>query len=296
MSILNQVETFVGNYLPSGDSFKAARLEHTNLRKLILGFSQEFFRMETQVAALIGEWFPDTTETLISNWESAVGIPDSCFPIGQDLQERRDNVILKLSSLGLQTAEDFEIFALNIGQDIKIRSYIDHVPVNQGGYGLELPPLSLNSGVNMVNTGASISTTSISDYKIDGFSSLQVLSNLYIGMRCLVVNTTSTEFGNFKIHSVNEDPLSQEIYIAIDDDTPVNPAAFTGVSEGYQLFSVGIPNNAGVRSTLVVTQLTVQNSFDYDFDFPFQDAGAALLQCVLKKVKPAHCDIMFVGL
>jgi len=296
MTIENNIEVFVNNYLPSGDSFKAAKDESSNLRRMLLGFAEEFFRMETEIAAFVNEWFPDTTETLITNWESAVGIPDSCFPIGATLQERRNNVILKLSSLGIQTSSDFEIFAERIGQDIKVRSGIDHVPVNQGGYGTEDPKLSIDNAVILSDSNATIATSTVADYEITSFATPPDFSLIYVGMKCLVINTTSGVGGNFIVHSFNTAPGSEAIYITINDTLPPNPTNFTGVNEGYVLASRGFGIATRARQTIVVTQLETQNSFDYTFDFPFQDAGAALLRCVLRKAKPAHCDILFTGL
>lgn len=296
MTIENNIEVFVNNYLPSGDSFKAAKDESSNLRRMLLGFAEEFFRMETEIVALVNEWFPDTTETLITNWESALGIPDSCFPIGETLQERRNNVILKLSSLGLQTSADFEIFAERIGETIKVRSGIDHVPVNQGGYGTEMPKLSINSAITLSDANATIATSTVSDYEITAFGTPPDFSLIYVGMKCLVFNTTTGANGTFIIHSFNSATGSEAIYLTIDDDTPPNPGLFTGVNEGYAFASQGFTTIATARQTIIVTQLETQNSFDYTFDFPFQEAGAALLQCVLRKAKPAHCDILFTGL
>ena len=56
-----------------------------------------------------------------------------------DLTERRDNVVFKLAALGLQTSFDFEKFGEKLGQDIKVRSGIDHMAISAGGYGTELP-------------------------------------------------------------------------------------------------------------------------------------------------------------
>lgn len=47
------------------------------------------------------------------------------------------------------------------------------------------------------------------------------------------------------------------------------------------------------RFTVVVTSVSDQNAFDYDFDFPFQTAEQALMECVFKHAIPANCQIIF---
>ena len=54
-------------------------------------------------------------------------------------------------------------------------------------------------------------------------------------------------------------------------------------------------NVALARNTIVVTENAAPIAFDYDFDFPFTSVEKTILQCVLTKAKPAHCDIRFVG-
>ena len=49
------------------------------------------------------------------------------------------------------------------------------------------------------------------------------------------------------------------------------------------------------RFTIVVTTLTAVNAFDYNFDFPFQTAEEALLQCVFRHAIPANCQLIFTS-
>tara|TARA_R110000751_G_scaffold93960_1_gene183426 strand:- start:3599 stop:4888 length:1290 start_codon:yes stop_codon:yes gene_type:complete len=197
MAFREQLLVFLNGYLPSGDAFKASKITDSNLHALISGFIQEYARMELVVNAMPDEWFPDTTETLIANWERTMGIPDDCFPASDDIQTRRDYIIYKLAALGLQTSLDFEAFAKVLRLNIKVRSGIDHMAIASGGYGTENP--------------------------VQTFSSVTL-----------------------------------------------------------------------ARNTIVVTENTSPLAFDYDFDFPFTTIEKTILQCVLAKAKPAHCDIRFV--
>ena len=51
----------------------------------------------------------------LAEWESAVGIPDDCFDTNGITDERRRNVLAKLSAEGLQTCLDFLALAAKFG-------------------------------------------------------------------------------------------------------------------------------------------------------------------------------------
>lgn len=95
--------------------FASKYLFTKNLRKLLEGYAVEFARQEGLVQLIWDEYDINTTTELIEQWESAVGIPDDCFKIADDLQERRENVLTKLTSLGVSTKEQFETLALSLG-------------------------------------------------------------------------------------------------------------------------------------------------------------------------------------
>lgn len=47
------------------------------------------------------------TDELLEQWESAVGIPDGCFPATGTRAERRLHVLIKFAKMNVQTAEEF---------------------------------------------------------------------------------------------------------------------------------------------------------------------------------------------
>jgi len=96
---------FLNHFLPNGEAFVAKYVEGTNLRAYQKAKSQEFKRFGDFIADLISEVLPSTSINLLSEWEAYLGIPDSCIPLANTLQERRDNVILKLTSLAYQTEQ-----------------------------------------------------------------------------------------------------------------------------------------------------------------------------------------------
>ena len=110
----------LANYLPNGKVFKAKNQKGTTLKNLIFGLGIELFRNENKQNEIICEHFPEDTELLLSEWESALGIPDECFPIAETAQERRDNIVTKLTALGVATKEGFEALALELGFEVRV--------------------------------------------------------------------------------------------------------------------------------------------------------------------------------
>lgn len=94
-------------YLPGGPLFESTNEQSTNLRKFFAGLAFEIKRLEDFANGISVEHNINCTEALINEWESAVGIPDSCFPGTGDLETRRNHVLIKLSSLGVSTAQGF---------------------------------------------------------------------------------------------------------------------------------------------------------------------------------------------
>lgn len=136
----DHVSLFVRNFLPGGKAFQAKHVVASNLRLMVEAMCIEFQNAEIGIEEFKQEMMPDTTEEYITYWERAVGIPDHCFEVANNIVDRRLNVKRKLSLLGLQTSKDFEDFALGLNQNVKVRSGIDHLWTN-GGYALELPAI-----------------------------------------------------------------------------------------------------------------------------------------------------------
>ena len=111
----------LANYLPGGDVFANARIEQTKTRRLLEGLAPELQRQEGLIQDLVSEYFPDNTRAFIEEWEQVVGIPDNCFGVANSIDERRENVLIKLSSLNLQTRQDFVGLAALFGFDVEIK-------------------------------------------------------------------------------------------------------------------------------------------------------------------------------
>lgn len=115
----------LADYLPSGRLFESARITNTNFRNLLLGLAGELFTAEGHLKTISNEYDINTTSLLIEEWEGALGIPDSCFSGTGGLIERRRDVLVKLASLGVQTAEDFVALAALFGVVVTVNPGID---------------------------------------------------------------------------------------------------------------------------------------------------------------------------
>jgi len=108
----------LADYMPNGRLFEAKKINNSNYRQLLRGIANELFTSEGYLISLNDEYLPDQTILFLDEWESALGLPDDCFPVSTDNNDRRRNILVKLSALGVQTASDFEnlgdIFGISV--------------------------------------------------------------------------------------------------------------------------------------------------------------------------------------
>lgn len=102
------------SFMPGGRPFLAARLPSTTLRNMLLGLGYEILRTESTISTIVDEHHITDTTQLISEWEKALGIPDCCFGVADNIQDRRRNVLIKLS-MSIQTEQDLIDLAALLG-------------------------------------------------------------------------------------------------------------------------------------------------------------------------------------
>ncbi len=117
---ITEYTNFLSAFLPQGRLWVAKNVEETKLRSLLIGFAGESKRVCDLFATYLEQLDPNTTDDFVEEWESALGIPDNCIPIADTIEERRDNIILKLTSLTLQTEQDLIDLAAKLGFTITI--------------------------------------------------------------------------------------------------------------------------------------------------------------------------------
>ena len=116
----------IAQFLPTGKAWDAATDTNKNMGKLFRGLGVELYRLELLIQTVNREGDINQTVELIRDWETAVGIPDDCFTDITDVSEqglidRRNNVILKLQNIRIQSAQDYIDLALNsFGETIAV--------------------------------------------------------------------------------------------------------------------------------------------------------------------------------
>lgn len=109
-------------YLPGGELFDAKNIESSRLRRLFAGLAVQIKAAEDTMNTATFEHDIYCTAELITEWESAVGIPDGCFSGTGSLEIRRRDVLIKLASLGISTAKGFIDLAALFGYKALIPS------------------------------------------------------------------------------------------------------------------------------------------------------------------------------
>ena len=142
--------------MPNGPLFEAKNIADSNFRQLLRGFAGELFTAEGYLITLEQEYFPDTTTLFLSEWESALGIPDDCFSGAGTNNERRRDILVKLSSLGIQTDTDFVDLAAIFDKVVTVTQLSDEV---FPPYSVPFTPSSLlNARFIIVITGENLVT------------------------------------------------------------------------------------------------------------------------------------------
>lgn len=117
---LEQYTDSLADYMPNGPLFIAKSIQDSNFRKLLRGMAGEIFRANGLLKEFDDQIIPDRTEKFLSEWESALGIPDDCFSGNGTVEERRRDILVKLAALGVQTEQDFINLAQTFGYAVNI--------------------------------------------------------------------------------------------------------------------------------------------------------------------------------
>lgn len=117
----------LAQYFPGGKLWAAVHKDGTNLNKLIKALARTLAETECSIMEFQEQFMPDKTVLFLDEWEKALGIPDDCFKGTGSQDERRLHILVKLASLGVQTAEDFENLAAKFGINVTVRGGITNI-------------------------------------------------------------------------------------------------------------------------------------------------------------------------
>ena len=120
--MIDSIINLLYNLLPQGRAW--SRDPDSDLYKLIASLAVEFMRMDERLDELLKEFDPFQTNELLADFETMLGLPNSCL-IGDELSEaeRRRQVIQKLNAIGGASASYFENLLLNAGFVVDVTPY-----------------------------------------------------------------------------------------------------------------------------------------------------------------------------
>jgi uncharacterized protein YmfQ (DUF2313 family) len=120
-----QQASVLAQYLRDDDLHAAKNKEDSILRKVLLGLASEWLNFRSSLNDIVSQYNPNNTTSLIEEWEGFVGIPDSCIAVASTLEQRRLNVLLKLSGINVSTAKQFKNVAAILGYSIQVSNGVD---------------------------------------------------------------------------------------------------------------------------------------------------------------------------
>lgn len=114
------------SYLPNDDLHSAKNFRESRLYKLLKGISRSFKDIDDLYSK---DWknlniLTCDDEEFLNLWEASVGIPDNIFKqtSGLSIEQRKNQVLTKLKSLGILRKEDMQELATLLGLNISIKT------------------------------------------------------------------------------------------------------------------------------------------------------------------------------
>jgi uncharacterized protein YmfQ (DUF2313 family) len=131
MTTLEEQTQRLADYLPGGKAFGAKNIIGSVARSLLTGLAKTAMDTDDLIDLFKTDIVPDTTTLFIDEWERAVGIPEpqpTCFDGTGSVDDRRVAVLVKLASLGVQTAAEFKAVAAVFGVNVQVIAGLDASP------------------------------------------------------------------------------------------------------------------------------------------------------------------------
>lgn len=126
-----QQADILGRYLPNDKLLVGKYLADNPLRRILLGLATVWLDQRDLINLVFDEWNPQTTSIFLEEWEDTLGIPDDCFDVADTTEERRKNILLKLTGINTTTAEQFEALATILGVTANVKSGFEESVIPQ---------------------------------------------------------------------------------------------------------------------------------------------------------------------
>jgi uncharacterized protein YmfQ (DUF2313 family) len=106
------------------------------MARAMSGLSPTWQRHTQQNNNLLIDAFPSTSVQLLSNWESALGLPDPCAGPSPTLQGRQAQVVARFAGSGGQSIPYFTQYAATLGYTVTVTEF---TPFRIGQHGMGCP-------------------------------------------------------------------------------------------------------------------------------------------------------------
>lgn len=95
-----------------------------DLPSLLAGiWGKTFARNSQRATNLLTDAFPASTVELLQEWEKSTGLPDPCAGTSATLEQRRAQVVARLTDSGGSSVDYFVQFAAALGYDVTIQEF-----------------------------------------------------------------------------------------------------------------------------------------------------------------------------
>ena len=109
------------NLLPQGKAWN--RDSDSVLTRLLQSLGLEFCRVEKRGKLFIDEVDPRTTTELLPDWERVMALPDECTEADLTLEERRLQIVQKLTERGSQNLAFYRSIAEQFGFEVVVHDF-----------------------------------------------------------------------------------------------------------------------------------------------------------------------------
>jgi uncharacterized protein YmfQ (DUF2313 family) len=113
----------IDTLLPEGAAWRSSG-DGAGVRDHLLDAAAvEYARIHNRLLDLIEESDPRTTGEMLTDWEQAAGLPDDCTGLADTLQERRNQLVAKITQRGGQSRQFFIDVAAALGFTVTITEF-----------------------------------------------------------------------------------------------------------------------------------------------------------------------------
>ena len=285
----DQQTSLLAQCLPQGRAWNAKGDAETNLYKVLKSIATEINSLEAKIYEMVTEWNINNTTNLISEWETAVGIPDECRSRAEAIATRRADVLTKLRKVPITTIADYKALAEAVtgepAANWVIRPGIDDFPADplyrfvllitspvQTSGAFEYPLGSgFESGIGLTRAGTTVTAT-VSD-----------TSTMVVGGTVVIAGANESEYnGNHIIATI---PLGTTFTYEIAT-TPASPATGT-ITVVFGINQTQVDALAAEIQFLSTPEVAFSG---YPFSGTFR---TDILNCVFRKVTPANVVVVF---